>query len=111
MASQKIFFNRLVCLFMLVFLTTTSGLYGSANVSMQTKDKWIRVEIPKYTDGSLHALIDELNGYDQKVSDVFFNYETRELTVYYTNNVTYDDILQVIYSYYTDFNKVGGTEL
>ena len=100
----------LALIFLSVSAVTTTA-FGYSTSIQQTKDKWITVEILKYQSGELEMLLQELRSYEEKISTVTFNEETRHLTVYYSSAVSYDDILQIVGKYYSDFNKVGGTEL
>lgn len=107
----KSYWTPLIALSFLGIISDFTPVYGHSSRINQVKDKWITVEILKYGDGALQALIDELNSHEGKISSATFNAETRRLTVYYTDAVSYDDILQIVGRYFNNFSKIGGTEL
>lgn len=77
----------------------------------QTKLKFLRISIPKLDSNEIEMLLTELRSYEGKVSEADFNFENRELTLWYTDALEMDDILEVLSKYTLDFSKLAGTEM
>lgn len=76
----------------------------------QTKLRYMIVETLKMESEKRALLSDELLSYEGKVAEVWYNDNTHQWTIYYTDQVSADDLLQVIARYTSDFSKISGTE-
>ena len=76
----------------------------------QAKIKYINIRINKPEPGKIGPLLNELRSYESKISDA--QYDTNQhLIIYYTDQITLDDIYEIVLKHFSDIDKIGGTDL
>lgn len=105
-----------VKLFVLISMLCMNVLAETSTISeiksiCQAKNKWISLKFQEEHSKEMDELVRELLSYEEKISSVTYIKETGILNIYYTDLISLDDILQIVLKHFSDFEKVGGSEL